>query len=273
MRLILLRLSALAVAALVSLPLHAEVFVLDSTSAYDYSGSLTLTAAVIGQTPVTSTGSFTATKPGSLHTGLQGTINAVVSGDSLTFTGGSQVSFTNPEAIDLTVDFPNPNSTTFVRLTASFTNVVYDITGTTTLVGAPGNQSFDTSGLQLITKGGTAAFALYVCSPTCGAPVAQDSGPLVQPGDTPDILNAGQGSLLGANAALAFPITFGSPIELGPFSADVAPGVTATISFNGSELTTANVSAAVPEPSEWSLAAVGLAIGSVFFRVMRRRAG
>ena len=222
-----------------------------------------------GTADFTGSGAFVPAKPGSLHTDLLGTINASPNG-LLTFPGGSEITFANPDALAFTTNIPlsGPISGFSLQLSGKFHDLVLDVRGTTPLAGAPGNRTFNTSGLDVFTLAGTFDGTATACVPTCMAPTAF-SVPLADPSN-PDTLPAGNGSLVTANGktTLSFPIVIADNVTQTD-TQTVQPGVTATTTITLDGNLDGLITASVPEPANYIFMLVGVV---ALAYVSRRRA-
>ena len=262
----------LAMSALAAASSHADVFTLGPGSTADFSGDMTiqivLSGAAVpgGSATFTGNGAFTPVTPGSLHSDLAGTINASSDATVLSFTGGSAVRWTNPDAFAFNANIPltGPVSGFSLQMTGKIHDAVFDVQGSAPLSGAPGNQTFDTNGLQLFSTGGVFDGTVTACVPACMPPrsfsFSMDGGP-------PDTLPAGVGSLVAQGGVR----TFSFPILLDASSTqtqteEVQQGVTATTTMTVNAALDGVVTASIPEPSSRLLMICGLVGVGVFVR-------
>ena len=257
-----------------------DVFTLLPGSTFTQAGDLKVDFDV-GGTHVTGSGNVEAQAPGSLSATLTGTVEASVVGSTLNFTGGTlNVNDTGnwqPTGLSgtlgstTTVPFSGPGGSASFKFVGAFRGLQGNITGSASLSGAPGNQTFDTSGLAFNTTGGIGDIQLFVCTPTC-TDLGTESGPVAGP--PADILLTGTGTLTGSGSlrTLSLPISFNTIFN---FSEDVpfpdAPGGVIEVTFSGTDIGTGNIVAAViPEPSRWLLLLIGVGGIAAMCRVVRR---
>ena len=207
-------------------PAFGEVFTLLPGSTITQTGDLTIDFDA-GGTHVTGSGNLEGQAPGSLTATLTGTIEASVVGSTLNFTGGTlnvndtgnwqPTGLPGTLGFTMTVPFSGPGGSASIKFVGASRDLEGNITGSASLSGAPGNQTFDTAGLALNTTGGTADLQIFVCTPTC-TDLGTDSEPAAGP--PADILLTGTGTLTGSGSTrtLSLPITFNSPFS---FSADL----------------------------------------------------
>jgi hypothetical protein len=254
-------------------PAFGAVFSVGSGSSLDLSGNVSVLFTGPGGLSSSGSGTLTQQAPGSLHSNLTGSLNANVSTSDIDFTTGKLISAQpsgnwqpggTPAVFGFQVEVPlsGPLMGTSLKLVADIRDLSLAITGTKSLSGAPGNQTFDTGGLSFTTLGGTMDVQGFRC--TTGQPnTCVDLGTSTFPPDNSgpaDILAAGTGtlSLVGNTLSLAFPIK-ATDHQVGTDTLDVN-GVPVTVTLTGDFSFNGNVAATmVPEPSTWALLCVGLA--------------
>jgi hypothetical protein len=200
--------------------------------------------------------------PGSLTSTLTGSVDAQTSGATLTLNGGTITANPSgnwqpngsPAAFGFQVIMPlsGPLSGDSVKLIGDVRGLQFNVTGSKPLAGAPGNQTFDTDGLQLNTTSGTIDLQGFFCNPTCNDLGTQSDTFAGPPGDP---LNPGAGSLTqsGSVSSLAFPMSLSTSDTMTDTIEGVNVTVTGTLSLTGNV-----VAASIPEPSTYALLCVGI---------------
>ena len=240
-------------------PAFGAVFTLMPSSTVNLSGNFSVDVGGISS----GSGTLAAQGPGSLASILSGSINASAGGNTLSFTGGTITANSSgnwqpngsPAAFGFQVIVPlsGPLSGDSFKFVGDIRDVQFSVTGNVGLSGAPGNQTFNTSGLALNTTSGTIDLQVFFCSPTC-ADQGTTSGDLSGP--PADILPAGNGSFtrVGPNQRLSFPIALSDSQSQSDTVEGVKVTLATTLSLDG------NIAAfaPIPEPSTWAMLSLGL---------------
>ncbi len=264
-------------------PAFSAVFSVGPGSGFDISGDLnvTISAPGLSSSGFGNVAEQGAAGSGSLHSNLSGSLDADVSTSNITFLGGN--TFTAlpsgnwqpsglPAPFGFQVELPLNGLLTghTVKVVADIRNLSFFFTGSKALSGLPGNQTFDTAGLELTTLGGTFDLQAFDCtSPT----TCTDLGTTTIPPDNsgpPDVLPSGNGALalVGNRLTLTVPVSITAPLTDSQ-TVDV-DGTQVTVDLTGNVKLAGNVVASIPEPSAWAMLCVGLAgIGLIWPR--RRR--
>ena len=249
-------------------PAFSAVFSVGPGSGFDISGNLNVTISAPG---LSSSGFGSVAEQGagsgSLHSNLSGLLNADVSTSNITFLGGN--TFTAlpsgnwqpsalPAPFGFQVDVPLNGLLTghTVKVVADIRDLSFFFTGSKALSGVPGNQTFDTAGLELTTLGGAVDLQGFDCtSPT----TCTDLGTTTIPPDNsgpPDVLPSGAGSLalVGNRLTLTAPVSITAPLTDSQ-TVDVG-GTQVTVDLTGNFTLAGNVVASIPEPSAWAMLAL-----------------
>lgn len=261
-------------------PAFSAVFSLGPGSSIDLTGTVSLTVktssgALLSQ----GTGDLADQGPNSRHSNLSGLISANVSASDISFLGGNALTALpsgswQPSGLPASFGFQveialsglGGNS---VKLVGDIRDLTFFLTGTKPLSGPSGNQTFDTTGLELATDGGTMDLQTSRClAGTCTVVDTQTIPP--DSSGPPDTLPAGTGklALVGNTLTLSVPLFLEAADSASePITVEGIPltvDVTADIKLQGNI-----VASMVPEPSAWAMLCVGLAGIGLMWRRMR----
>lgn len=228
-------------------------------------------------TPFTSAGSGTLAEqaPGSLTTGLIGTVDAVVNGDTLSFTSsfgatnsGSWLPTNTPANFGLKssilMDSAAPFPDFTVNVVGAVSGITADISGSATLVGAAGNQSFSTSLGGYISSGVVDA----VASPT---PAYLPPMTLLVPLTNIALNGVSNGTLVSDGSIETLTIPFSMIAQFTVYVPVNANGVVGTTTLSMTRHVAGEMIAvrAVPEPETYAMILTG--IGLVGWATRRRK--
>jgi len=262
-------------------PAFSAVFSVGPGSSIDISGTIAIDINVGGVSSPGS-GSLVEQGPGGLHSNLSGLLNANVSGSDISFVGGKVFNALpsgtwqpngSPAAFGFQIDIPlvsGPLAGNSIKLVGDIRDLSFFLTGTRPLSGAPGNQTFDTAGLELTTLGGTTDLQTFLCP--AGQPNnCMDFGTQTIPPDNsgpPDILPSGTGTLVLSGSKLTLPLLIQDTES--DTQTDVVEGIPVTTTLTADFTLRGNVVASmVPEASAWAMLCVGLAGIGLMWRRMR----
>jgi hypothetical protein len=261
-----------------ALSAQAATYTILPTSTASVTGSINASfAGTFGTTPFTATGSSVLAEqaPGSLTTTLSGTIDADISGAVVSFTSsfgannsgswlpsGAPANFGLISSVLMDSSAPFPDFT--VNVLGSVGGTTASISGSATLVGAAGNQSFSTPLGGYITSGVVDAIATP-------APAYLPPMTLMVPLTNIALTGVSNGTLVSDGSIETLTIPFSMIAEFTVLVPVNANGVVGTTTLSMIRNLTGEMIAvrAVPEPETYAMLLAGL--GLVGWAARRRK--
>ncbi len=251
----------------------AEVFTISPGTTVHLSGNITINVGGLA----TASGAFVQQGPGGLDGALTGTVVANAAGGTLNFPGGGHIDVTNtgpwqpnnlPGAFGFTAHVAL-SPTIFFDFVGNFRDLQFDLIGSTPLSGSAGNQTFDTSGLELVTSKGFFSAKVTGCAQgQCQSQTLPDEDISGPPNVPLDVQSGGTLISAGNNRTLSIPFK----LPLSDSATQTVNGVSVELTLDALLQGPITGVAAVPEPSTWAMVLAGILMLSPLARRAKRSA-